>query len=195
MKRNVLQGFWTKLEGSFANATGKACITWARMVKVWSLWYMGEGHFSAAVSAPDTSAPFPNLFLFFKLWRKNNEAGNFLNAVEREPVETRVLNPTASEASYKPKQRSCRTTNLKKKFWRRIVPAPKCPALGIDPCFYDGVAGRWLSSLRLLVINIFACSLSRSIVFLHAESNDIFFISLFINENITSFARSPRVRI
>ena len=27
-----------------------------------------------------------------------------LNAVEREPVETRVLNPNASEASYKPKQ-------------------------------------------------------------------------------------------
>ena len=51
-----------------------------------------------------------------------------MNAVEREPVETRVLNPTASEASYKPKQRSYRTTNLKKKFRRRIVPAPKCPA-------------------------------------------------------------------
>ena len=30
-----------------------------------------------------------------------NEAGNSLNAVEREPVETRVFNPTASEASYK----------------------------------------------------------------------------------------------
>jgi len=39
-----------------------------------------------------------------------------LNAVEREPVETRVLNPTASEASYKPKQRSYRKTYLKKKF-------------------------------------------------------------------------------
>ena len=51
-----------------------------------------------------------------------------MNAVEREPVETRVLNPTASEASYKPKQRSCRTTNLKKKSWHRIVPVPKCPA-------------------------------------------------------------------
>ena len=38
-----------------------------------------------------------------------------MNAVEREPVETRVLNPTASEASYKPKKRSYRTTNLKKK--------------------------------------------------------------------------------
>ena len=31
-----------------------------------------------------------------------------LNAVEREPVETKVLNPNASEASYKPKQRSYR---------------------------------------------------------------------------------------
>ena len=38
-----------------------------------------------------------------------------MNAVERDPVETRFLNPTASEASYKPKQRSYRTTNLKKK--------------------------------------------------------------------------------
>ena len=45
-----------------------------------------------------------------------------MNAVEREPVETRVLNPTASEASYKPKQRSYRTTNLKK-----IVLAPNSP--------------------------------------------------------------------
>ena len=27
-----------------------------------------------------------------------------LNAVEREPVETRVLNPNASKASYKPKK-------------------------------------------------------------------------------------------
>ena len=50
-----------------------------------------------------------------------------MNAVEREPVETRVLNPTASEASYKPKHRSYRKTNLKKKFWHQIVPAPKCP--------------------------------------------------------------------
>ena len=45
-----------------------------------------------------------------------------MNAVEREPVETRVLNPTASEASYKPKRRSFRTTNLKKK-----VLAPNSP--------------------------------------------------------------------
>ena len=34
------------------------------------------------------------------------------NAVEREPVPTRVLNPNASKASYKPKQRSYRKTNL-----------------------------------------------------------------------------------
>ena len=45
-----------------------------------------------------------------------------MNAVERKPVETRVLNRTASEASYKPKQRSFRTTNLKKK-----VLAPNSP--------------------------------------------------------------------
>ena len=37
------------------------------------------------------------------------------------------LNPNASEASNKPKQRSYRKTNLKKKFWHPIVPAPKCP--------------------------------------------------------------------
>ena len=37
-----------------------------------------------------------------------------MNAVEREPVPTRVLNPEASEASYKPKQRSYRKTKLKK---------------------------------------------------------------------------------
>ena len=73
----------------------------------WTAW-------RRAVSALDISAPFPHFFLFFDLWRKNNEAGNFLNAVEREPVETRVLNPTASEASYKPKQRSYRKTKLKK---------------------------------------------------------------------------------
>ena len=45
-----------------------------------------------------------------------------MNAVEREPVETRVLNPTASEASHKPKQRSYRTMNLKKN-----VLAPNSP--------------------------------------------------------------------
>ena len=44
--------------------------------------------------------------------KKNNEAGNSLNAVEREPVESLVLNPTASEATYKPKQRSYRKMKL-----------------------------------------------------------------------------------
>jgi len=34
------------------------------------------------------------------------------NAAERELVPTRVLNPNASEASYKPKQRSYRKTKL-----------------------------------------------------------------------------------
>ena len=46
--------------------------------------------------------------------KKNDETGNSLNAVERELVPTRVLNPNASEASYKPKQRSYRKTKLKK---------------------------------------------------------------------------------
>ena len=46
---------------------------------------------------------------------KNNEPGNSLNAVERKPVPTRVLNPNASETSYKPKQRSYRKTKLIKK--------------------------------------------------------------------------------
>ena len=45
-----------------------------------------------------------------------------MNAVEREPVPTRVLNPNASEASCKPKQRSYRKTKLKKK-----VLAPDSP--------------------------------------------------------------------
>ena len=35
-----------------------------------------------------------------------------LNAVECEPVPTRVFNPNASEGSYKPKQRSYRKTKL-----------------------------------------------------------------------------------
>ena len=38
-----------------------------------------------------------------------------MNAVERKPVPTRVLNPNASEESYKLKQRSYRKTKLKKK--------------------------------------------------------------------------------
>ena len=44
--------------------------------------------------------------MFLVQYKKNNEAGNSLNDVEREPVPTRVLNPTASEASYKPEQHS-----------------------------------------------------------------------------------------
>ena len=68
------------------------------------------------------------LFFIFRVMKKKQCGRQVWNAVEHEPVETRVLNPTASEASYEPKQRSCGTTNLKKKFWRRIVPAPKCPA-------------------------------------------------------------------
>ena len=50
-----------------------------------------------------------------------------MNAVEREPVETRVLNPTASEASYKPKQRSYRKMNKKKE-----VLAPNSPGAEIS---------------------------------------------------------------
>ena len=42
-----------------------------------------------------------------KFPRKTN-----LNTVEREPVPTRVLNTNASEASYKPIQRSYRKTKL-----------------------------------------------------------------------------------
>ena len=44
-----------------------------------------------------------------------------LNAVEREPVETKVLNPNASEASYKPKQRSYRKTKLKKYYFFILI--------------------------------------------------------------------------
>ena len=69
---------------------------------------LGEGHFGAG-HFPNFYLPFPNFF-FSSYEERNNEAGNFLNAVEREPVETRVLNPTTSEASYKPKQRSYRKT-------------------------------------------------------------------------------------
>ena len=48
-----------------------------------------------------------------KLPGKNPPENIPLNDVEREPVETRVLNPNASEASYKPKQRSYRKPKLK----------------------------------------------------------------------------------
>ena len=57
-----------------------------------------------------------------EVMKKEQCGRQFWNAVDREPFETMVLNPTASEASYKPKQRSYRTTNLKKK-----VLAPDTP--------------------------------------------------------------------
>ena len=39
-------------------------------------------------------------FFFLKIFYAEKQCGRqFWNAVEREPVETRVLNPTASEAS------------------------------------------------------------------------------------------------
>ena len=56
--------------------------------------------------------------------KKNDETGNSLNAVERELVPTRVLNPNASEVSYKPKQRSYRKTNLKKKVLQPDINSP-----------------------------------------------------------------------
>ena len=43
---------------------------------------------------------FFSTFFFLKFFYAENQCGRqFWNAVEREPVETRVLNPTASEAS------------------------------------------------------------------------------------------------
>ena len=50
---------------------------------------------------------FVHLFFVHGLFssKHKNKAGNSLNAVECEPVPTRVLNPNASETSYKPKQR------------------------------------------------------------------------------------------
>ena len=43
--------------------------------------------------------------MFLVQYKKNNVAGNSLNDVEHEPVPTRVLNPNASEVSYKAEQR------------------------------------------------------------------------------------------
>ena len=54
------------------------------------------------------------LLYFSSHEEKNNEARYSLNAVEREPVSSRVLNLNASEASYKPKQRSYRKKKQKK---------------------------------------------------------------------------------
>ena len=43
---------------------------------------------------------FFSIFFFLKFFYAKKQCGRqFWNAVEREPVETRVLNPTASEAS------------------------------------------------------------------------------------------------
>ena len=62
--------------------------------------------------------------------KKNNEAGNSLNAVEREPVPTTVLNPNASEASYKLKQRSYRTFCTENVLYRNVAKRyPSDPAL------------------------------------------------------------------
>ena len=47
-------------------------------------------------------------FTFFWMIQVIFQAGNSLNAVEHEPISTRVLNPNSSEANYKPKQRSYR---------------------------------------------------------------------------------------
>ena len=53
--------------------------------------------------------------------KKKNEAGNSLNAVEHEPVPTRVLNPNATEISYKPKQRSYRTLCIEMVLYRNVA--------------------------------------------------------------------------
>ena len=45
-------------------------------------------------------------FYFSSYEEKTQYGRQFWIAVEREPVENRVLNPSVSEASYKPKQRS-----------------------------------------------------------------------------------------
>ena len=53
--------------------------------------------------------------------RKYNEEGNSLNAVECEPVPTRVLNPNASKSSYKPKQGSYRTLCTEMVLYRNLA--------------------------------------------------------------------------
>ena len=53
---------------------------------------------------------------------------NSLNAVEREPVPTRVLNPNLSEAIYKPKQRSNRKKKLIFFFPEGFYPRTPCDA-------------------------------------------------------------------
>ena len=55
---------------------------------------------------------FVSIYMFWTI-RIIFQAGNSLNAVEHKPVSTRVLNPNASEVSYKPKQQKNRKTKLK----------------------------------------------------------------------------------
>ena len=83
-----------------------------------------------------------------------------MNAVEREPVETRVLNPTASEASYKSKQRSYRKTNLKNKILTPDSPSAETYPTHItrslrdwETCKYRAIfflSGNFQASIRLL---------------------------------------------
>ena len=56
-----------------------------------------------------------------------------MNAVEREPIETRVFNSTASEASVKPKQRSYSKTNLKKKLLAPDTPGAEISSVETYP--------------------------------------------------------------
>ena len=53
--------------------------------------------------------------------RKTMKQTISLNAVEREPVPTRVINPNASEASYKPKQRRYRTLCTEMVLYRNVA--------------------------------------------------------------------------
>ena len=77
----------------------------------------GESHLGTADCAPDNWVPYSlgtgHIGPVKKQnKKKNNEAGNSLNAVERKSVLTRVLNPNTNEASYKPKQRSYKKMKL-----------------------------------------------------------------------------------
>ena len=68
-----------------------------------------------------------------------------MNAVECEPVENRVLNPTASEASYKPKKRSIQKNKSKKK-----VLAPDSPCAEMSGTEMSGaeMSGDEMSSAK-----------------------------------------------
>ena len=75
-----------------------------------------------------------------------------MNAVEREPVPTRVLNPNASEASCKWKQRSYRKTKLKKTqaIVRRRVLASDSPGAQMSGAEMSGteMSGAQMSSAQ-----------------------------------------------